>query len=77
MVISRIELDQVAEHLAELIEEVQQGGEIILTQDDRPIAMLVNFPRPAPRRIPGTAKGLITFAEDWDAPLEDFEEYTR
>jgi hypothetical protein len=24
-----------------------------------------------------SAKGLITLADDWDAPIEDFEEYTR
>lgn len=76
-VINRIELDQVAEHLPELIEEVQHGAEIVLTKDDQPIARLVRYSQPMERRQPGSAKGLITLADDWDAPLEDFEEYTR
>ena len=77
MVISRIELDQVAEHLAELIEEVQHGGEVVLTKGDQPIALLVGYSEPIQQRKPGSAKGLITLADDWDAPLEDFEGYTR
>jgi antitoxin (DNA-binding transcriptional repressor) of toxin-antitoxin stability system len=77
MVISRIELDQVAEHLPELIEEVQQGGEVVLTRDDEPVAKLVAFPpvHPSPRF--GSAKGLIIMSDDFDEPLEDFEEYMR
>ncbi|MHC5833068.1 MAG: DUF2281 domain-containing protein [Nostoc sp.] len=27
------------------------------------------------RRQPGSAKGLITISDDFDAPLEDFKEY--
>ena len=30
-----------------------------------------------PRRKPGSAQGIITYmADDFDAPLEDFKEYT-
>lgn len=29
----------------------------------------------APRRRPGSAKGLIRIADDFDQPLEDFEAY--
>jgi antitoxin (DNA-binding transcriptional repressor) of toxin-antitoxin stability system len=77
MVISRIELDQVAEHLAELIEEVQQGGEVVLTKGDQPVAKIVAHQpvRPIPRF--GSAKGLIIISDDFDEPLDDFEEYMR
>lgn len=77
MVISRIEVDLVRDHLPELIEEVQQGGEVILTRDDQPVAKLVGYPRDRPSPRFGSAKGLITIADDFDAPLEDFEEYMR
>lgn len=76
MVISRIELDQVAEHLPELIEEVQRGGEVVLTQGDEPVAKLTKYQTPVGKRRLGTAKGLITIADDFDAPLDDFAEYT-
>ncbi|MGD9893921.1 MAG: type II toxin-antitoxin system Phd/YefM family antitoxin [Dehalococcoidia bacterium] len=77
MVISRIELDQVADHLPELIEEVQRGGEVVLMKGDEPVAKLVAHPpvRPSPRF--GSAKGLIIISDDFDEPLEDFEEYMR
>jgi antitoxin (DNA-binding transcriptional repressor) of toxin-antitoxin stability system len=75
MVISRIELDQVAEHLAELIEEVQQGGEVVLTKGDQPVAKLTKYQAPVGKRRLGTAKGLITISDDFDEPLEDFAEY--
>jgi prevent-host-death family protein len=77
MVISRIELDQVAEHLPELIEEVQQGGEVVLTKEDEPVAKIVGYVERHGKRQLGTAKGLITMADDFDEPLEDFEEYMR
>ena len=75
MVISRIELDQVAEHLAELIEEVQQGGEVVLMKDDQPVAKLTKYQALSGKRRLGTAKGLITMSDDFDEPLEDFAEY--
>jgi antitoxin (DNA-binding transcriptional repressor) of toxin-antitoxin stability system len=77
MVISRIELDQVVEHLPELIEEIQRGGEIVLTRDDQPVAKLVGYAERRGKRQLGSAKGLIWMADDFDAPLEDFEEYMR
>jgi hypothetical protein len=32
---------------------------------------------PAARIEPGSARGLLSMAGDFDAPLEDFEPYTR
>ncbi len=77
MVVSRIELDKVADQLAELVEEVGRGGEIVITKDEQPVAKLIGYQEV--RRTPrfGSAKGLITIAEDFDAPLEDFDEYMR
>lgn len=72
-----IELDDVAAHLPELVAEVGRGEEVIITKDDRPVAKLVGYPQPAGERPLGTARGLITIAEDFDEPLEDFAEYTR
>lgn len=77
MSITYIELDQIAAHLPELIEEVGAGGEVVITKDDQPVAKMVGYVRPAGKRRPGSAKGLITIADDFDDPLEDFEEYMR
>ncbi|MGH2584538.1 MAG: type II toxin-antitoxin system Phd/YefM family antitoxin [Dehalococcoidia bacterium] len=77
MSITHIEMDQVASHLPELIEEVSGGAEVVITQDDRPVAKIVGYAQPLKKRRLDAAAGLITIAEDFDAPLDDFKEYMR
>jgi len=61
--------------LGELVERMLEGAELIFTKGDRPVARLVPI-QDKPHRQFGSAKGLITIAEDFDAPLEDFKELT-
>lgn len=66
-----------SKHLPELIEAAISGEEIIITKDEQPVVKLVPVP-PLNKRRPakaGTAKGLITIADDFDEPLEDFKDY--
>jgi antitoxin (DNA-binding transcriptional repressor) of toxin-antitoxin stability system len=72
-----IEISEAAAHLPEIIQHVLAGDEIILTQDDKPVAVLSPVPSaiPSAEIAPGSAKGLIWMADDFDAPLEEFEEY--
>lgn len=58
-----------------LIEAALQGEEIIITQGGQPILKFVMIDQPKPPRQRGSAKGLITIADDFDEPLEDFAEY--
>lgn len=72
-----VELAEAGAQLAELIEEVDAGGEVVITRDGQPVARLV---APADEhatadRVPGSAKGLFTVPDDFDAPLEDFRDY--
>jgi antitoxin (DNA-binding transcriptional repressor) of toxin-antitoxin stability system len=65
-------------HLAEIIKRLTPGEEIVLTQDDRPVATLRATPQPPPRRQRqlGTLKGSVLYmAPDFDVPPEGFEEY--
>lgn len=77
MVIERIALEDVAAHLSELVEEVRRGGEVVITDGDEPVARLVSYPQAERTPRFGSAKGLITIADDFDEPLEDLEEYMR
>ena len=63
--------------LPDLIESVIKGEEIVFTQNDLPVAKLVAVTQEKPRPQFGSAKGLFTMAEDFDAPLEDFDEYRK
>jgi prevent-host-death family protein len=69
-----VTLEDAQAHLADLVAKAAPGEEIVITQDDKPVARLVaeNVPTMQPR-VPGSAKGMIAYmADDFDAPLEDF-----
>jgi antitoxin (DNA-binding transcriptional repressor) of toxin-antitoxin stability system len=65
--------------LAEIIAWLPPGGEVVITENEQPVARLVSEkPKPTPpaRPGPGLCKGMITYmAPDFDAPLEDMKEY--
>jgi antitoxin (DNA-binding transcriptional repressor) of toxin-antitoxin stability system len=63
--------------LTDLIESVINGEEVVFTRDNQPVAKLVAVKHEKPRPQFGSAKGLFTMAEDFDAPLEDFDEYRK
>jgi prevent-host-death family protein len=71
-----IELAEAEADLARLVQEVGDGAEVTITRDGQPVARLVPAIADAgPERVPGSAKGLFTVPDDFDAPLEDFREY--
>jgi prevent-host-death family protein len=62
-------------HLSELIERATLGEEIIIAKGNKPVAKLMALGSPTRKRKPGSAKGKLWMAEDFDAPLEDFKDY--
>lgn len=70
-----IELSQIGAELAHLVREAGTGGEVLITEEGRPVARLVPVTRDCPDRQPGSARGLFTVPDDFDAPLEDFRDY--
>ncbi len=63
--------------LPDLIDSVVNGEEIVFTQNNLPIAKLVAVRQEKPRPQFGSAKGLFTMSEDFNEPLEDFNEYRK
>lgn len=63
--------------LRDLIDKLSVGDEIIITDNQLPVAKLVGERRPLRQRPgPGLLKGSILYmAPDFDAPLEDLKEY--
>lgn len=72
----KVTLREAKANLATLIEKAHSGEEVIIVKDDKPLAKLVALPgeaKPRKRRI-GGAKGIIKYmAEDFNAPLEDYQ----
>lgn len=63
--------------LRDLIESVVEGEEVIFTRNNLPIAKLIAVRQEKPRPQFGSAKGLFVMAEDFNEPLEDFDEYRK
>jgi prevent-host-death family protein len=71
-----ITLKEAQAKLIELIGRLRPGEEIVITQNQRPVARLVGE-RPSARtpRVAGNGKGMITLAVEDEEHLKDFEEY--
>ncbi len=71
-----ITVEEAQAHLRELIDKLAPGEEVIITDDQKPVAKLVGE-RPArlSRPAPGLGKGSVVYmAPDFDEPMEDFSE---
>ena len=75
----KISVEEAQTKLKELIHQLAPGEEVIITENEQPVAKLVSEqPKPQlkQRPGPGLGKGMITFiAPDFDAHLEDMKEY--
>lgn len=58
-------------NLSRLLDEVQQGEDIVIARGNKPLARLVPFGGGKKVRKPGWLKGKIRVADDFDAPLPD------
>jgi prevent-host-death family protein len=56
-------------HLSRLLERVEQGEEVVIARNNRPVARLVAHM--APERRPGSLRGRMRIADDFDDPLPD------
>ena len=72
-----ISVEEAQSHLAEIIDKLAPGEEVVLTRDAKPVATIRAAPPPG-REAPrfGTLKGTILYvAPDFDDIPEGFEEY--
>ena len=72
-----ITIQEAQAQLGDLIHRLQDGDEVVITENDQPVAKLARTE--SKQQWPcqaGSAKGSIHWmAPDFDAPLEDFKEY--
>ena len=73
-----ITLEEAQATLTNLVHQLALGKEIIITENQQPIARLVSeLPKSKPRLRPppGLGKGMITIISDDEEHLKDFAEY--
>ena len=62
-------------HLSELIRLALQGEEIIISRGKKPVVKLVALTEARPERKIGMyPNAVVRIAEDFDEPLQDFED---
>lgn len=74
---STITIQEAQTRLPELIHRLTPGEEVIITENDEPVALLVPaVPASEPRKVPrlGTLRGTVLSMEHFDDPLDDFKE---
>ena len=69
---TKLDINQAKSNLSKLLDLAIKGEEIVITQDDKPVAKISPIKRPLKR---GSAKGKVWMSDDFDEPLEDFKEY--
>lgn len=72
---TRMDINEANDHFLELMKRVASGEEVIIEQDDQPVARISPLSSTSATQQPrtfGSAKGLIHIADDFDEPLEDF-----
>lgn len=67
----QVNIHEAKTHLSKLLDRVKEGEEIIIAKAGKPIARLVPMVERPSRRVPGRAKGRVTIAPDFDAPLPE------
>lgn len=61
--------------LSELVQRAAAGEEVVIAKDNTPLLRLVPLPPAGRKRKPGTAKGRIWMAADFDRTPDDFGDY--
>jgi prevent-host-death family protein len=64
-----VNIEEAKSQLADLIALVSEGGEVIITQDGKPLARLISIAQPK-KRIAGLNRGSIWTSKDFDEPLQ-------
>lgn len=72
---SRIPIREAERRLEELAEDAARGEEVVIVRGDGAAFRLVPALAETPRPRFGSARGQVVMAEDFDAPLDDFEAY--
>lgn len=58
-------------HFSQLLARVMNGEEIIIAKSGKPVARLSPINKEVVSRTPGSAKGQIFIADDFDDPLPE------
>jgi antitoxin (DNA-binding transcriptional repressor) of toxin-antitoxin stability system len=74
----QVNIHEAKTQLSKLIQAAVDGKQVIIARGNKPVVRLEVLPEARSRRNIGNAKGLIlSMADDFDEPLDDFKEYVE
>lgn len=73
----QVDINEIDTQLATVIATALTGEDVLILQDHKPLLRLSRIKAAKIRRQRGSAKGQIIMSDDFDAPLEDFDEYMQ
>lgn len=73
----QVTISEAKAHFAELLKAAEAGQTVIVTRHGKPIARIDGVKTPAKLPRVGALKGQIWMADDFDAPLDIFDEYMK
>ncbi len=72
---SQFNIAEAKTRFSELVQKAMLGEEVIIAKDHKAVVKLVALTPHRQSRKPGSAKGQIWMAPDFNATLKDFKEY--
>ncbi|MEX0711361.1 MAG: type II toxin-antitoxin system prevent-host-death family antitoxin [Pirellulales bacterium] len=73
-----VSLEEAQARLSELVHQLAPGEEVIVTENQRPVARISSITAAGVERKLGTLRGTVLYmAPDFDAPLDEFEDYMQ
>jgi antitoxin (DNA-binding transcriptional repressor) of toxin-antitoxin stability system len=75
MGVPAVDLKGVPQRLLDLVDEASRSGELVLTHEGEAVAKIIPLRRARAPRRPGSARGMVHMADDFDATPEDFRDY--
>lgn len=72
---TQIALMDAQTRLPDIVAAVAKGEEFVITLDGKPVARIAAADQSKPKRVFGSARGMVHMSDDFDAPLDDFAEY--
>ena len=70
-----VTIEEAQARLKDLIAHLATGDELVITENDRPVAEVRSLTDSKPKLVFGRGKGQLVFEIDDDSHLEDFREY--
>jgi len=67
----KVNVHEAKTHFSRLLARVATGEEVVISKAGKPVARLVPVTEKRKQRTPGSAKGKLTLAKDFNAPLPD------